>query len=75
MEAFIEDLVYKGITIPLPRDRACNIKLDTILEEDSEEEKDNATKLKDNIFSTPTTLEKYINLAAIVEEGEDRLYF
>ena len=76
LETLIEDLVRKGTTIPLPRDRARDTKLDTILEEDSKEEKDNNTaKLKDNIFNTPTALEKYINLTAIVEESKDRLYF
>ena len=68
--------MYKGTTIPLPRDRAYNTKLNTVLEEDSKENKDNnATKLKDNIFNMSATLEKYINLIAIVEEGKDRLYF
>ena len=51
----------QGTTIPLPKDRAYNIKLDTILEKNNKEEKDNnATKLKDNIFNTPTILKKYI---------------
>ena len=76
LEAFIEHLVYKGTTIPLPRDRASGTKLDTILEKDNKKEKDNnAAKLKDSIFITPTTLEEYINLTTIVEEGKDRLYF
>ena len=76
LETLTEDLVREGTTVPLPKDRAYNTKLDTVLEEDSKEEKDNnATKLKDDIFNTPTTLEKYINFAAIVEESEDRLYF
>ena len=76
LEAFIERLVYKGTTIPLPRDRARNTKLNTILKKDNKEKKDNnATKLKDDIFNTPTALEECINLTAIVEEGEDRLYF
>ena len=62
----------KGTTIPLPKDRARNTKLNTILEKDNKKEKDNnAAKLKDNIFNTPTTLEEYINIAAIVEEGKD----
>ena len=77
LETLAEDLVREGTTIPLPRDRAHNTKLDTVLEEDSKEEKDNnAAKLKDNIFNTPTALEEYINFTAkAVEEGEDRLYF
>ena len=76
LETLTEDLVRKGTTIPLPRDRARDTKLDTVPEEDSKEEKDNnAAKLKDNTFNTPTALEKYINLAAIVEESKDRLYF
>jgi hypothetical protein len=76
LEAFAERLVYKGITIPLPRDRARDTKLNTILEKDNKEKKDNnAAKLKDDIFNTPTTLEEYINLTTIVEEGKDRLYF
>jgi hypothetical protein len=76
LEAFIERLVRKGTTIPLPRDRAYNTKLNTVLEKDNKEDKDNdAAKLKDNIFNTPTALEEYINLATIVEEGKDRLYF
>ena len=37
----------KGTTIPLPRDRARDTKLDTVLEEDNKEEKDNnVAKLK-----------------------------
>ena len=73
LEAFIERLVRKSIIIPLLRDRAYNTKLNTILEKDNKEEKDNnAAKLKDNTFNTPTALEKCINLAAIVEEGKDR---
>ena len=76
LEAFIERLVYKGTTIPLPGDRARDTKLNTILEKDNKEEKDNnAAKLKDNIFNTPTILEERINLTTIVEEGKDRLYF
>jgi hypothetical protein len=76
LEAFAERLVRKSTTIPLPGDRACNTKLDTILEEDNKEEKgNNAAKPKDDIFNTPTTLEECINLAAIVEEGEYKLYF
>jgi len=75
LEAFIERLVRKGTTISLPRDRAHN-KLDTILKKDNKEEKDNnAAKLKDNTFNTPTALEECINLTTIVEEGKDRLYF
>ena len=66
----------KGTTILLPRDRAYNTKLNTILEEDSKENKDNdAAKSKDDIFNTPTTLEKYINFTATVEEGKNGLHF
>ena len=66
----------KSTTISLPRDRARDTRLDTILGEDNKEEKgNNAAKLKDNIFNMPTTLEEYINLAAIVEEGKYKLYF
>ena len=69
-------MVRKSTTIPLPRDRARNTKLDTVLKEDNKKEKGNdAAKLKDNIFNTPTTLEEYINLTTIVEEGEYKLYF
>ena len=76
LKAFIERLVYRGITIPLPGDRARDTKLNTVLEKDNKEEKDNnAAKLKDNIFNTPTALEEYINLTTVVEEGKDRLYF
>jgi hypothetical protein len=76
LEAFVERLVRKGTTIPLPEDRAYNTKLNTVLEKDNKEEKDNnAAKLKDNIFNMPTALEEYINLTTIVEEGKDRLYF
>ena len=76
LETLTEDLVHEGTTIPLPRDRARDTKLDTVLEEDSEEEKDNDTaKLKDDTFNTPTALEKCINLTAIVEESKDRLHF
>ncbi|XTI89213.1 hypothetical protein V2W45_1331573 [Cenococcum geophilum] len=66
LEAFIERLVRKGTTIPLPRDKARDTKLNTILEKDNKKEKDNnAAKLKDNTFNTPTALEEYINLTAI----------
>ena len=67
----------KSTTIPLPRDRAYNTKLDTVLEEDNKKEEGNdAAKLKDNIFNTPATLEEYINLTAkVVEEGEDGVHF
>ena len=76
LEAFIEYLVHKSITVPLLRDRAYNTKLDTVLEEDNKEEKgDDAAKPKDDTFNTPTALEKYINLAAIVEEGKYKLHF
>ena len=76
LEAFIEDLVRQGTTVPLFRDRVYNTKLDTIPEEDSQEEKDNnTTKLKDNIFNVLTTLKKYINLTAIVGEGKNRSHF
>ena len=34
LEAFTERLVRKGATIPLPRDRARNTKLNTILEKE-----------------------------------------
>jgi hypothetical protein len=55
---------------------ARNIKLNTILKEDSEEEKNNNnTKLKDNIFNTPTALGKYINLTTTVEKSKDKLHF
>jgi len=68
--------VRKGTTVPLPRGRARNTKLNTILEKDNKKEKDdNIVKLKDNIFNTPTVLEECINLTTIVEEGKDRLYF
>ena len=76
LEAFIERLVRKSTTVPLPKDRAYNTKLDTVLEEDNKGEKgNNAAKLKDNTFNTPTALEEFINLAAIVEEGKYKLYF
>ena len=66
----------KSTTIPLPRDRARNTKLDTVPEEDNKEEKgNNAAKLKDDTFNTPTALEEFINLAAIVEEGKYKLHF
>ena len=72
LEAFIKRLVRKSITVPLLGDRARNIKLDTVPEKDNKEKKDNnAAKLKDNTFNTPTTLEECINLTAIVEEGKD----
>jgi len=65
--------VRKSITIPLLGDRARDTKLNTIPEKDNKEEKDNnAAKLKDNIFNTPTALEEYINLTAIVKEGKNR---
>ena len=35
----------------------------------------NNTKLKNNTFNTPTTLEKCMNLTTTVKEGEDGLYF
>ena len=76
LETLVEDLVHKGITVPLPGDRVCDTKIDTILKKDSNEEKDNnTTKSKDNRINTPTTLEKCINFATIVEESEDGLYF
>jgi len=76
LEAFVEDSVYKGIIIPLPKDKAHDIKLDTVLEEESKKKKnDSAAKLKDNTFNTPAALEKYINFATTVEENKDRLYF
>ena len=76
LEAFAERLIYKSTTIPLLRDRARNTKLNTVPEKDNKEEKDNnAAKLKDNTFNTPTTLKECINLTATVEEGEDKLYF
>ena len=76
LEAFIERLVRKSTTIPLLRDRAYNTKLNTILEKDNKNEKDNnAAKLENNIFNTPTALEEYINLTAIAEEGKNGLYF
>ena len=68
LEAFTERLVRKSTTIPLLGDRAYNTKLNTVLEKDNKEE-------KDNIFNTPTALKEYINLTAIVEEGEYKLYF
>ncbi len=69
--------MHKGITIPLRGNKTYNIKLDTVLEENSKEEKDiNAAKLKDNTFNTPAALEEYINLTTkAVKEGKDRLYF
>ncbi len=46
------------------------------MEEDNKEKKDNdAIKSKDNIFNTPAALEKYMNLATIVKEGEDGSHF
>ena len=45
----MEDLVRQGTTIPLPKDKAHNTKLNTVLEEDSQEE-------KDNTFNIPTAL-------------------
>ena len=39
LKVFVKDLVYKGIIIPLFGDKAYNIKLDTVLEEDSKKEK------------------------------------
>ena len=76
METFVEDLIYKDIIIPLPKDKAYDIKLNTILEEDSEKEKNNgAIKLKDDIFNTLAALEKYINFVATVEESKNGLYF
>ena len=76
LKNFVEDLIYKGIIIPLLKDKAYDTKLDTILEEDSEEEKnDGAIKSKDDIFNTPAALEKYINFTATVEKNENRLYF
>ena len=76
-EAFTKRSARKSTTIYSLGDNARQDKLATILEEDSKEEKDNnATKLKDNTFNTPTTLEEYINLTAkVVKEGEDRLHF
>ena len=68
LEAFTERLVRKSTTIPFPRDRARNTKLNTILKKDNKKE-------KDNIFNTPTTLKEYINFAAIVKEGKNMLYF
>ncbi|XTI88283.1 hypothetical protein V2W45_1330808 [Cenococcum geophilum] len=66
LEAFTEHLIRKGTTIPLPRDRARDTKLNIVLEKDNKEEKDNnAAKLKDNTFNTPTALEECINLTAI----------
>ena len=38
LEAFIEHPVYKGTTIPLPKDRAYDTKLDTVPEENNREE-------------------------------------
>ena len=76
LEAFAERLVRKSTTVPLLGDRARDTKLNTILEKDNKEEKDNnAVKLKDNTFNTPTALEECINLTTTVEEGEDGLYF
>jgi len=64
LKAFIERLVRKSTTVPLLRDKARNTKLNTVLEKDNKKEKgNNAAKLKDNIFNTPTALEEYINLA------------
>jgi len=76
LKTFIKYLVRKGAIISLLKDRAYNIKLDTILKKDSKEDKnDNAAKSKDNIFNTSTTLEKYINFTTIVKKGENRSYF
>ena len=77
LEAFTKHLARESTAIYSLGDNARQAKLATILKEDSKEEKDNNTaKLKDDIFNTPTTLEKYINLTAkVVEESENRLYF
>ena len=76
LEAFAERSVRKSTTVPLPGDRARDTKLDTVPEEDNKEEKgDDAAKLKDDTFNTPTALEEFINLAAIVEEGKYELHF
>ncbi len=76
LKALAKDLVYKNTIIPLPRDKACNTKLDIILKEDSEKEKNNgATKLKDNTFNTLAALEKYINFAVTMEESKNRSHF
>ena len=76
LETLIKDLVYKGIIIPLPKDRAHNTKLNTILEENNKKKKNSsAAKSKDDIFNILTALEKYINFATIVEENKDGLYF
>ena len=77
LKAFAKRLAHKSTTIYSLGDNAYQNKLATILKKDSKEKKDNnAAKLKDNIFNTPTALEEYINLTAkAVEEGEDGLYF
>jgi len=77
LKTFTKRLAYKSTTIYSLGDNARQAKLATILEEDSKVEKDNnAPKLNDNIFNTPTALEEYINLTAkVVEEGENRSYF
>ena len=76
LEALTEESVHKGTTVLLHKDRACNTKIDTILEEDSNKEKDNdAAKSKDDKINTPAALEKCMNFAATVEENKDGLYF
>ena len=77
LEAFTKRLVYKSTAIYSLGDNACQVKLVTILEEDSKEEKDNdALKLNDNTFDTPATLEEYINFAIkAVKKGKDRSHF
>ena len=76
-EAFTKYLARKSTTIYSLGDNACQAKLATVPEEDSEEEKDNdAPKLNDNIFDMPAALEEYITLAAkAVKEGKNRSYF
>ena len=49
----------EGTIVFLFRDRARNTKIDTILEEDSDEETgDNTIKPKDDTFNMPATLKK-----------------
>jgi len=76
LEALVEDLICKGIIIPLPKNKAYNTKLNTVPKEDSQKKKNNsATKSKDNTFNMPAALKKCINFAATVEESKDRSYF
>jgi hypothetical protein len=77
LKAFTKYLARENTTIHSLGDNTRQNKLVTILEEDSEEEKDNnTTKLKDDTFNMPTTLKKYMNLATkVIKEGEDKSHF